>query len=363
MWRVTQANEQAAGVSQRGNSSAGNGGESDERGREVAPVRRFYRRSGLRRIMRRRRDATLYQLTRFALWSVPRLRLPRALAIADRAGGLVYPAMPGIRRLALDHLAIAFGDTLSAAAREEIARDAYRSIARCAVELAKIDEIRASFDEYASIEGLDHLAKLRALGRGCIVMTGHIGNWELLAAYVASKNFSVAAAARRIKDPRLNRLVTDFRASNGVRTFMRSSQPSASEILRILKQGGILALQLDLDIPVPSVSVPFFGRLARTPAGAAVLSVRRDVPVVPAFARRRPEGGHHFTIMAPIYPPKTGDRLRDILELTREYSRILEDHIRRSPAEWNWWHRRWRRRPVLGLDLDAETQPSNLVSP
>jgi KDO2-lipid IV(A) lauroyltransferase len=131
----------------------------------------------------------------------------------------------------------------------------------------------------------------------------------------------------------------------------------------VLKQGGILALLIDRDIRTPSLSVPFFGRLARTPAAAAVLAVRRDAPVLPVFAQRRPAWGHHFTVMAPIYPTRTSDRQRDIFELTHRLSQLLEEQIRRNPAEWNWWNRRWRRAPVPGLDLDAQPRPSRPVSP
>jgi KDO2-lipid IV(A) lauroyltransferase len=315
---------------------------------------RFYKRSGLRQVVRRRRNALLYHLARVALVPARSVSLPRALAFADRAADIVYSALPNVRRMTLRHLAIAFGDTHSAAAREEIARAAYRNTARIAVELAKFEDIRLHFDEYVSVEGWEHVEPVRDLGRGAIVVTGHIGNFELLAAYFAHRGISVAAGVRRLDDPRLNRLLDDFRTGAGVQTILRSSPDSGREILRVLKRRGIIGLLIDLDIRVPSVSVPFFGRLARTPAAAAVLAVRRDLPVVLTFAQRRPEGGHLFTIRPPIYPPNSGDRQRDIVALTCELSRILEEHIRQHPTEWIWWHRRWRRPPVPGLDLDAE---------
>jgi Kdo2-lipid IVA lauroyltransferase/acyltransferase len=338
---------------------------TDGRIRDEAPppLRRLYKRSRLRRLLRRRRDAAFYHLTRAALVLPRAVSLPRALAIADRTADLVYPTLPGIRRLALDHLAIAFGDTLSAAAREDIARAAYRNAARCFVEVAKIDDIVPCFDAYVSMEGWEHLERFRAFGRTAIVVTGHVGNWELLAAYVARAGIPLAASARRIADPRLNKLVNDFRTRSGMRVILRNSPNSGFEILKTLKQRGVLALQIDQDIRVPSVSVPFFGRLARTPAAAALLAIRRNLPAVPVFAQRRPQGGHHFTVMPPIHPPKTGDLRRDILDLTSQFSRILEDHIRRNPTEWNWWHRRWRRGPVPHLDLDADSGPSHPVSP
>jgi len=328
----------------------------------VNPFRRIYKRSHrLRRFIRRRKDAMTYQLARFALWVPRTVTLPRALALADRIGDVIYVALPATRRLALDHLDIAFGSILSPANREHIARASFRNAARCFVELAKFDDIRERFDDYTSVEGWEHWEEVRALGRGAIVITGHIGNWELLAAYFARKGIPIAAIARRINDRRLDQLMIDFRAANGVRTIQRESPSSSREILKILKQGGILALMIDQDMKTPSVSVPFFGRTARTPAAAAALAVRRAIPIVPCFAQRRPEGGHRFTIMPPIYPAQSGDRRRDILELTHRFSAILEDRIRQNPAEWVWWHKRWRRRPVPRLDLDAEIQYSNSV--
>ena len=313
---------------------------------------RFYRQSGLRLFVRGRRNAAMYQVARLALKPVRSASLPRVLRFADRSADLFYSAVPAVRRMTLAHLALALGDTHAPAARAAIARAAYRNTARCAVELAKLEEIRRRFDDYVSIDGWEHFEAVRE--HGAIVVTGHIGNFELLAAYVAHKGISIAAGVRRLDDPRLNRLLDDFRTGNGVQTIPRGGTGSGREILRVLKQRGMFALLVDQDIRVPSVSVPFFGRLARTPAAAAALAVRRNLPIVPAVARRRAEGGHHFTIAAPIVPPGTGDRQRDIVTLTAAFNRILEAHIREHPTEWIWWHRRWRRPPVPGLDLDAQ---------
>ena len=107
--------------------------------------------------------------------------------------------------------------------------------------------------------------------------------------------------------------------------------------------------------------MPFFGRMARTPAAAAALAVRRDLPIVPAFAQRRPEGGHRLTVLSPLYPPRSGDRRMDVLALTTRCNEIIEERVRQNPAEWVWWHKRWRRKPVPRLDLDADFHYQNRV--
>jgi KDO2-lipid IV(A) lauroyltransferase len=315
----------------------------------------------LRRLVRRRKDALAYHGARLAL-AIPRpLGLERALMLADRAGDLAYAALPRIRRQALDHLDIAFGSALARGQREHLARASMRNAARCFIELAKMEEIRARFEEYTSAEGWENWERVKQLGRGALVITGHIGNWELLAAYFARAGVPIAAIAKRINDPRLNQLLADFRTANGIRPILRESPRASREILEVLDHHGVLAMLIDHDSRAPSVSVPFVGRMARTPAAAATLAVRRNLPVIPAFAQRRPGGGHRFTLLEPVLPRQSGDRRADIIELTGTFNTILEARMRQNPAEWTWWHRGWRRPPLPQLDLDAEIQYSKQV--
>ncbi|OFV87506.1 MAG: hypothetical protein A3J75_08750 [Acidobacteria bacterium RBG_16_68_9] len=309
----------------------------------------------MRRSVRSAKNAGVFALVRCALWILGRLSLDQALALADRLGELMYFTFRGTRQLARDHLQLAFGNSLSAAARDQIVRASFRNIIRCACEVAKFDTIRERLDEYVDTEGWQHLDAALAEG-GAIVITGHIGNWELLGACTALRGVPVAAIARRIYNPRLNDLIVGFRERHGVRTILRESPHSSREILKVLRSRGILAMVIDQDTRAPSVSVPFFGRMARTPAAAAALALRRNLPVVPAFVQRRPGGGHRLTFLPAIRIAPSGDRRRDVLQLTRRFNETLEARIRTNPAEWIWWHRRWRYAPDPRLDLDAEVQ-------
>ncbi len=318
-------------------------------------LRRLYKKwPRLRRWRRRRRDAAVYWLVRLALWVLRLLSLERALRVADRIGDLAFWTLRGPRRLAIAQVGAALGDEAPPAVRSHIVQASFRNLARCFCELAKFETIRPQIDSYVAVEGWQHAEQVMAEGRGGIVITGHIGNWELMAAYCALKGVPVGAIARRMNDPRLNALVVDFRARHGVRTILRESPSASREILKVLNAKGFLALVIDQDTHAPSVSVPFFGRVARTPVAAASLAVRRDLPVLPAFMQRRSTAGHRLTILPPVRPPHSGDRRQDILEMTRAFNRILEDRVRKNPAEWVWWHRRWRRAPIARLDLDHQ---------
>ncbi len=320
------------------------------------PIQRFYRAiPPLHRAVRFCKDQLVYWLVRFALWVAGWLSLEHALALGDVVGGLIYTILRRPRKLALAHLEMAFGDRLSPAQREDIARAAFQNFARCFCEVAKFDEIRTRFDDYVTVDGWEHAEDILAANRGAIVVTGHIGNWELLAAYFAHKGLPVTAIAKRIDNRGLNALVLEFRARHGVRTILRESGSSAREIVRVLHARGLLALLMDQDVKgSPSVSVPFFGRKARTPVAAARLAIKRNIPLVPVFSQRRADGGHRLRILPPLSHPHTGDQDQDVIELTRQINRTLEDQILNHPEQWVWWHRRWRRAPVRRLDLDPE---------
>jgi len=310
----------------------------------------------VRRLSRRLKNAGVTVGARVALGCAERMSLEQALRFGERVGALLYRVLRQPRRLALEHLEIAFGDSLTPTAREHLARASFINVARCFCELAKIEEIRARREEYFELEGEEHVQALLAAGTGAIIITGHIGNWELLGAYFAWRGFPVAAIARRVYAERINQLLVDFRRRQGVETILRESPHSARQILKALEANALLTMVIDQNTHAPSVSVPFFGRLARTPAAAASLAIRRELPVTTVFIQRRGGGGHRITVLPPFVVERSDDKRTDIAVLTRQFNLALEAQIRRNPAEWVWWHRRWRRERLPHLDLDRDFQ-------
>lgn len=302
---------------------------------------------------RRAQNWVLVRAVRVALWGLDKLPLEQAVSVGERLGELVYWLSPRSRRLALEHLELAFGDELSPSARERIARACFANAGRIFCEVARIDEIRRRRDELFTLSGEAHLRAILDGGTGCIAITGHIGNWELLAAYFAWRGIPVSAVARRIYVPELNELIVNWRQRQGVGTILRESPSSARAILRVLRDRGILAMLIDQDTHVPSISVPFFGRPARTPVAAAALALRRGLPVVPVFIQRTGKIGWRVTVCAPIEVERRPEWRDTLRALAAEMNRAIEAQIRANPVEWPWWHRRWRRSPMPKLDLDA----------
>ncbi len=307
----------------------------------------------VKRIRRRIQGATLVALAQGALWALSRMRLETALRFGEILGAIGYFLLRHERRLALRHLELAFGTELGTRAREQIARACFVNSARLLCELAQVEEIRRRQAELFTLDGEENLRAILARGTGCIAVTGHIGNWELLAAFFAWRGIRVSAVARRIYVVGLNEMIVSWRRRQGVETILRESPDSARRILAVLKENGILAMVVDQDTHVPSISVPFFGRLARTPVAAAALAIRRNLPIVPVFIQRTGPIGWKVIVRPPLDPVREQDRKHAIRELTSRLNASIEQQIRANPAEWPWWHRRWRRQPIPKLDLDA----------
>jgi KDO2-lipid IV(A) lauroyltransferase len=173
-------------------------------------------------------------------------------------------------------------------------------------------------------------------------VTGRVGNWELLAAWAAAI-YPLTVVVRRVNDLRFHSLIVGFRAAAGVEILVRDEPRFMASVSEALQRNRAVAMLIDQDTSGAGVFVPFFGRLAHTPAGAAVLALRARVPVVTAFIERRPDGGHLVRVAA--VPADVRRGREGVRDLTARLTAAIEAQIRRSPAEWVWWHERWRRRP------------------
>jgi Kdo2-lipid IVA lauroyltransferase/acyltransferase len=200
---------------------------------------------------------------------------------------------------------------------------------------------------YVRIDGLEVLQGALATGRGCIALSGHVGNWELLAATIAGLGLPLTVVARKVNDERFDALIRGFRGGAGMEILLRDDPQFLGAVRDALGRNRIVALLIDQDSRGGGVFVPFFGRPAHTPPGAAILALRTKAPVVSVFINRRPEGGH--TIRFDAIPIETGAGAGRVLALTAQFTAAIEAAIRRSPAEWVWWHERWRRQPEASL--------------
>jgi len=302
------------------------------------------RRSLWRRLRRATRDPRNAALARAiggfsrALGALP---MPAALAVGRGLGTAAHALLATPRRLAVAHMGLAFPE-LDLATRRRLVRATFRHAGQAFAELSLFEKILRRPD-YVRLEGAEALDTALARGRGAIAVTGHVGNWELLAAWAAAIGYPITVVVRRVNDLRFHSLIVRFRAAAGVEVLVRDDPRFVAAVGDALRRNRVVAMLIDQDTRGAGVFVPFFGRPAHTPPGAALLALRARVPVVTAFIERRPEGGHLVRV-APV-PAELPRGREGVRELTARLTAAIEAQIRRSPAEWVWWHERWRKQP------------------
>ena len=285
-----------------------------------------------------------YALVRTALALLGLLPLSWASGLGAALGGLGFHLARGERRRALASLAVAFPE-LPEAERLRLARACFRHLGRTALELVCIDAVDARLETVVEWPPEARAVLDAALSRnkGVVFVSGHLGNWELLARRVALAGYPCQTIAREASDPRTTRLIERFRASGRLKTIWRGHPRAVRDMLKALRGGEILGLLIDQDTRVQSVWVPFFGRPAKTPRAAADLALRTGAATVLGFCQRAAPGRYRVTMREVPHPG--GDRDQAALELTARLTRGIEDAIRAQPEQWVWMHQRWKSPP------------------
>jgi KDO2-lipid IV(A) lauroyltransferase len=266
-------------------------------------------------------------------------RLPYAILapLGSGLGRLLLVTNRRERKRCLDHLSLAFPEAASSELRE-LRRDCFTNAALNALETLQL-LVRGlrTLDRRLVIEGWENVERRR--GQRLVLLSCHSGFWEMLGVATARHEMPTFGIGRRPDEPVFAELVSSVRKAVKGYNIERGSAEGRRRLRRALKGEGALAIFIDQDTQVDGTWVPFFGRLAYTPVGAAEMALRHGMTVVPAFVERRAGGLHAARFLPALDLPD------DVTEATALMTAAIEAHIRRNPAQWVWWHRRWRRRP------------------
>jgi KDO2-lipid IV(A) lauroyltransferase len=256
-------------------------------------------------------------------------------------------AWPGRRRrTVLDNLAVAFPD-LDAAARRRLARASWQHLGIMGMELARM--LASPLDDTLrtmTFDGLEHLdAAVKEHGRA-LLLTAHLGNWELLAASHRLTAYGLSVVVRSLDAAPLDALASELRRKTGVELI--DKRGALRPVLSALRRGRLVGILMDQNAARhESVFVPFFSRTASTSKSMAVLALRTRTPVVPVFTHREGPGRHRIVVEPALPWPAAKETEAAIVELTTRCNEAIERAIRRFPEQWLWSHRRWRTRPPV----------------
>ena len=247
-------------------------------------------------------------------------------------------------RIARENLAACFPGR-DEAAREAIRRACWRSIGACAGEAAKL---AVSGTKAAPLcawapGAKETLDAALAGGSGLLYVTGHVGNWELMAMFLAELGYPVHTAAKESYDPRLTALVRDRREARGVHCLWRGDPLMKEKIVGVLLGGGVLGFLIDQDTKVPGVFADFFGRKAWTPSAPARIAAKAELPVCAGFIHR--DAGDRHVVSVRRLDTTVPGGADPVLHLTAVFNAAIEAEVRARPDEWVWMHARWKTRP------------------
>lgn len=280
-------------------------------------------------------------------------KLPRRLALAAGrgVGVLAHGVLPHLRRNAEKNLKMAMPE-LDERERERIRRGVFRNLGRLLGEVSRFPRLnRENISSIVSYVGLENYQEAVGRGRGVILLTGHIGAWELSVFAHSIYGYPMSFLARRVDNPLLERLAESYRSRFGNRSIDKKN--SVREVVRTLKQGGVIGILADLNASrEEGVFCDFFGIEACTTAGVATLAMRTGAVVLPGYLIwDEAEKIHRLHFERPIETIDTGNQKEDVAANTAVYAKTLESVIRRHPDQWLWIHRRWRTRPAGESEL------------
>ncbi|MBB5057590.1 KDO2-lipid IV(A) lauroyltransferase [Granulicella aggregans] len=298
-----------------------------------------------------RPGVTMRHRLEFAVvWCITRVlgALPREVArtVGAGVGAFAYAVLKRLRMVGVRNLEMAFPEW-SEERREHTLRGVYRNLGYLLAEFAQMSsytpDVARSLIRY---EGLENYLAARGKGKGVLVLTGHLGAWELSSFHHSLMGFPMGMVIRRLDNPLVDEFVNRIRCLHGNKVLHKDD--FARGLIAAMRHGETVGILMDTNMTPPQgVFVPFFGRMAATASGMARVALKTGAAVVPGFLLwSEDEGRYVLRFGERIELENTGDSERDAIANTANFTKVIESYIREYPDQWLWMHRRWKTRPA-----------------
>lgn len=212
-------------------------------------------------------------------------------------------------------------------------REVFRNFGKYLVDFFRQEVVDQRFiARRVAFTGREHLEQARRRGRGAILLSAHLGNYELGAAVAATAGYPMNAIVLNHQDPRIDRFFARRRGSTGVKPIAVGM--ALREGYRCLRRNELLGIVADRDFFNNGIRLPFLGRTISVPKGPAIISLRTGAPIVPAFLVREEGERYRMIFESPIVPDPSRGEEPEIERMTREALGVLERYIRQYPTQW-----------------------------
>ena len=284
------------------------------------------------------------------VWLLVRLLglLPRGVArsLGAAVGALAFHVLSRLRSVGERNLQLAFPD-LDPLQRTQILRGEYRNLGWLMAEFCLMPRYTPeNTREFIRYDGLENYLRARDRGRGVLIVTGHLGAWELSSYYHSLMGYPMGMVIRRLDNARVDRLVNSIRCRHGNRVLHKDD--FARGLLGSMRKGETVGILMDTNMTPPQgVFVDFFGHAACTASGLARVALRTGAAVLPGFLLWEAAEQKYVLHFGPEFElVRSGDDEADAVANTQLFTSAIERYVRQYPDQWLWVHRRWKTRPA-----------------
>lgn len=266
---------------------------------------------------------------------------PMARGLAELGGVVMSRRMRDRRAMVERHQQRVHGAPMSRWALDRRVRQTFASYARYWAESLRLPTLPAEeLDRLMSYEGLDHLDRALAGGKGAILGVPHLGGWDPGGAWFTRHGYELTVVVEPLEPPELFEWFAEFRRSIGME-IVALGPGAGTAVMRALKDGRPVALLCDRDIQGNGIEVDFFGERTTLPGGPATLALRTGAPLIPCAVYFREPAGYHGVVRPPLVVERTGTLRDDVTRVTQALARELEALIRRAPEQWHLLQPNW----------------------
>lgn len=287
----------------------------------------------------------LYLIYKIGIFLIQTLPLSISYLVANIIGSTFYLLHSKDRKIVANNIRVVLGEGVSEQKVRNTTRLIFVNFGRYLVEFFRGAKVNASYlKENITVEGIENLKQALEKGKGALLLSAHLGNWELGAVVLSMLGYPVNIVAWTHKNRSINNLFLKHRTNHGVKAIPLGV--ALRKVFEVLKNNETVAVLGDIDFidPTSGIAVEFFGKPTIIPKGPAMFSLKTGAPIVPTFLVREKNQPDKLKLIMekPIMHEKSDNKQKDLTQLTQKAATALESYIRRYPEQWFMLKPRWK---------------------